>query len=401
MVEEQNIPTKKVRSKQSKHKKQQRPTESMSQKKQLTVLGKQVKMKVVVISSMLFVLLFLSVVYASIYFFRSDHPVVSVLARVFPYPAVALSGKEYLWLKDIEKDMDAVEQFYEEQDFEQIGVRIDWDTPKGKKRSKLQERLLINKQIEDFVIRRYVLENGQRVTDNEVASSISRRLSEYGSVATVSAEVERLYGWTLEDFAQKVIRPELYKAKAQAIYAETAYETHNRQARELIDEAYAELPAREFADVAREYSDGESGYDGGHIGFVALDTINPTLSIAVSGLEDGAMSEVIESDIGYHIVILHKRKKEGKDTYYDVSQIFKRKLTFADYLNALMTEKYFVSLLWEYKWDRKQGVMVFRDKEMQRFELEQAEEVLQNLYSTTDSENRQDSVNQDVPSPGY
>ena len=76
-----------------------------------------------------------------------------------------------------------------------------------------------------------------------------------------------------------------------------------REARKLADKILKELKSgRDFAELARKHSDGPSGPRGGELGRFERGQMVPEFDQAVFGLETGAISEVVETKFGYHII---------------------------------------------------------------------------------------------------
>ena len=59
---------------------------------------------------------------------------------------------------------------------------------------------------------------------------------------------------------------------------------------------------RDFAELARKHSDGPSGTKGGDLGRFQRVQMVSEFDQAVFGLETGAISEVVETKFGYHII---------------------------------------------------------------------------------------------------
>ena len=76
-----------------------------------------------------------------------------------------------------------------------------------------------------------------------------------------------------------------------------------RDARKLAVKILKEVKSgRDFADLARKYSDGPSGPRGGDLGRFERGQMVPKFDQAVFALETGAISEVVETKFGYHII---------------------------------------------------------------------------------------------------
>jgi len=343
--------------------------------------SKKVSVKVVILSLVLLIFIVWVTAWVSIYFFRGSSEGVRTLSRFVPYPAIAISSTKYISLRELDADVEAIARFYNVQDFSKVGVRVDFTTPEGKKRLKVRERMLINKRIEERVIEDIVHEYDQIVTNTEAKENIQRKLSEYGTAESVQSELERLYGWSLEDFEQKVVKPSLYKEKAEKIYKEKMVASKSEESMQKIHTALQEVKnGKDFAEVAKQYSEGSSVEEGGRVGYVALDQIDSTLAKALPLLTVGEPSEAIESTLGYHILLLHETKQQELEVFYDVSQIFVRKETFADYLSEeIVTNWNITPLLSEYVWNEDTGMVEFKDEEMRRFEESIYKDLLESL----------------------
>lgn len=82
------------------------------------------------------------------------------------------------------------------------------------------------------------------------------------------------------------------------------------EALELAKEIAAMAKAGDdFAELAKEYSDGPSGPNGGDLGVWQKGRMVPEFDTAILGMDIGGVSDPVETDFGYH-VILRKKVEE-------------------------------------------------------------------------------------------
>jgi parvulin-like peptidyl-prolyl isomerase len=273
--------------------------------------------------------------------------------------------------------MASVKRFYETQDFSKVGLRVDFSTDDGKKRFKVREKEVLNKMVEDTAIEMLAKEQGITVTRDEATQGVARKLEEYGSGEGVKEELNRLYGWTLNDFEEKVVMPSLYQEKLQARFVKETDTTS--AAKEKILAGQAALRAgQSFFDVAKKYSEGDTAKEGGDLGWFAVGDLVPELRSLVTTQKIGTPGDVVESGLGFHILLVEEIKKEDAKQLYRLKQIFTRKTTFADFLSEKMRGLSVLVLSPEYEWDREEARVEFRKQELRDFE--------KNLYEKADGD---------------
>ena len=67
----------------------------------------------------------------------------------------------------------------------------------------------------------------------------------------------------------------------------------------------------DFAELARELSDGPSAPNGGDLGFFSKDRMVPAFSEAAFALEPGQISPVVQTNFGYHVIKVEERRPAG------------------------------------------------------------------------------------------
>ncbi len=76
----------------------------------------------------------------------------------------------------------------------------------------------------------------------------------------------------------------------------------------------------DFAELAKEYSEGPSNVRGGELGVFRKGDMVPPFEQAVLQLEVGELSQPVRTQFGYHIILLTDRTEETTASYEDVQE---------------------------------------------------------------------------------
>lgn len=289
-----------------------------------------------------------------------------LFATRFPFPVVLIGQGVAVTTEGLSANREALRHFYESQDFAELGMRVDFTTDDGKKRLKIREKDLINKMLEDKAIELLARDRGITVTSDQVASETTVKMKELGTTDKVEETLARLYGWTITDFQEQIVRPAMYEAELLKAYTS---EVDQKKAKEKIQAAEKALRAKEtFPDVARKYSEGETREKGGDLGWFRLEDLIPELRGSVDNAKLNVPTGIIESPLGYHIILVEDTKLENEVRQYYIRQIFTYKLSFADWLAEQMRALPISVISDEYEWRRDEARIEFRSEEMRAFE---------------------------------
>lgn len=78
---------------------------------------------------------------------------------------------------------------------------------------------------------------------------------------------------------------------------------------------------KNFEEMARKYSDGPTGPRGGLLPLMPLDDLVANYSAAASALEPGGISEVVETQFGFHVIRLNRRVGDNIETNHILIEI--------------------------------------------------------------------------------
>lgn len=284
----------------------------------------------------------------------------------FPFPVVFIGQGVAVTTSGLAENRAALQHFYESQDFSQIGMRVDFSTEDGKKRLKLREKDLINKMFEDKVIQILAEERGISVTNDQVEAETTGKMKELGTTDKVEETLARLYGWTIADFQEKIVRPAMYEEALLVEYEKEVDQTKPREKISLAEKALKEK--KSFDEVAKIYSEGETRGEGGDLGWFVLEDLAPELRGPVDNARIKEPTGVVESPLGYHILLVEETKLEENVRLYHLRQIFTRKVSFGDWLQGKMRELPVSILSEDYEWNIENGRIEFIKDEMKQFE---------------------------------
>ena len=104
------------------------------------------------------------------------------------------------------------------------------------------------------------------------------------------------------------------------------------RAREKIEAIYDELQAgKEFAEMARKYSDGPEAERGGDSGFVTRGgAALPIVESMALRLKPGQMSDIVETRRGFHIIKATESRPATPIPFAEAEEAIRRRLTSAD-----------------------------------------------------------------------
>lgn len=330
---------------------------------------KKIRLSTLLYAFLAVLVVFLAASVVVVYALPRSHEWVKRVVSVVPYPAVLIGYEDAITFRALSENMVSIKRFYEAQDFSKVGLRVDFSTPEGELRFKLREKELLNKMIEDRAIMAIAHDRGIVISPESARQGLARKLEEYGTGKEVRENLERLYGWSLSDFEQKVVRPSLYEEKLVESFNEETKQ--NALAQEKIGKAQEALrEKKDFSQVVGEFSEGQTAKEGGSLGWFALLDLAPELRKPVALQKVGVPGDVLESALGFHIILVEEVKKESGRDLYQLKQIFTRKELFADWLTEKMKGLGIRVLAPEYRLNRDDVRVEFKDERMKQFEKE-------------------------------
>lgn len=162
----------------------------------------------------------------------------------------------------------------------------------------------------------------QVLADAAEADEISRQMQ-------LGLENERrafLAAMYVDDIAMADLSPEELQAEYDAIYGSAEPVTEYNAAHILLEteeEAHdmiAQLAeGADFAELAAEHSIGPSGPNGGALGWFTAGMMVPEFEEAVFALEPGEVSVPVQTQFGWHVVVLNETRSQPLPTLDEVA----------------------------------------------------------------------------------
>lgn len=162
------------------------------------------------------------------------------------------------------------------------------------------------------------------LTEDEVKKQISRGLAIRdlieqqitGKIVITEAETKAYYDGNPQMFKQ----PEQIKASHILIKVDAgAAEAQKAEARKKIETVQQKIKdGGDFAELAKEYSEGPSNARGGDLGYFRRGQMVKPFEDAAFAMKANEVSEIVETRFGYHIIKVYDLKPEQTLAYDDV-----------------------------------------------------------------------------------
>ncbi|MBI3620717.1 MAG: peptidylprolyl isomerase [Nitrospirae bacterium] len=146
-----------------------------------------------------------------------------------------------------------------------------------------------------------------------VAKLVSREVR--STVVIAPEEVQQYYDQHADDFSlpERVRLRQIFLA-APADNAEE-HESKRAKAQSLLEQL---RNGAEFDQLARRFSNGPEAKEGGLLGWFTPGSLMPQLDRAAFGLQNGQISDLIESPVGWHILKMEEREGHRRQPFESI-----------------------------------------------------------------------------------
>lgn len=228
----------------------------------------------------------------------------SQIVNLIPYPA-GIVNNHFLSIAEFRGDVAALNRFYAVQ--KEAGIL--GDIPQSTSiQDIVWERYIQNSLIQDIADKYNI-----HLSEKEVQEEMDKIIKEAGGKENLDKQVAFLYGWTVDKFAEKIVKPYLLREKiAAAVFKDKKLREEKKQeAQEILQKV--RLNPDNFPEYAKEYSQDESSKNvGGDLGYFVEGAIVPKIENVLKKMKVGEVSDLIETNEGYEIFKLED-KISGKD----------------------------------------------------------------------------------------
>jgi parvulin-like peptidyl-prolyl isomerase len=289
---------------------------------------------------------------------ESDMALVQRTASVLPYPAV-ITGKQVVRYNDLTEFNKALTTYFAA--LKDFNPNFSAPEPIDVKADALDE--LVRQQALKILSKRYNV----NVSSLEIDEQMKKLVAQAGSEENVESAIKNLYGWSLEEYRERIIVPYLTRQHVQEQLSSDDALAVNKEAKQKADEALAKLEAGEdFAELAKASSeDTDSRAAGGDLGFIKRGDRDKTFEDAAFALEKGARSDVVRTPSGFVILLAVDKKTTAGATEDDapteevqIRQILFRTADIDGELTNTLRDMKIVTMVRGLRWDSGTGHIV-------------------------------------------
>ncbi|OGH67643.1 MAG: hypothetical protein A3C15_02375 [Candidatus Magasanikbacteria bacterium RIFCSPHIGHO2_02_FULL_50_9b] len=224
-------------------------------------------------------------------------PVVPAVLAAVRAPAAMVNGSIITW-HDVAVDATALKKFLSSPNAPHEAITSDEDLT-----ARVMHRLLLSAAAEQMLA-----QQGIEITNDRLDAEFDALAVASGGKEKVIAEIEKNFGWSYEQYRDRVIR-------SMVVLEELDKKVRNTSGlRARAEGVLAEVKTgtKDFATLARENSDDSSAADGGDLGVIERGLTVPEFESAAFALKKGEVSGIVESEFGFHIIKVDDVKKNKK-----------------------------------------------------------------------------------------
>ncbi len=169
------------------------------------------------------------------------------------------------------------------------------------------------------------LENYKNIVRNQILVSKITRFELGSRMAISGRKIAKYYHDNQKEFWES---SQVRVKHILILFEKDASEKIKKEKNKQIKEILAEVKGgKDFAEAAKEYSEDVSASLGGEVGFVIKGQMVPEFEKAVYRLKEGEISDVVETEYGYHIIKAEEIQKGRTTPFKEVKEKIKKILS--------------------------------------------------------------------------
>lgn len=217
------------------------------------------------------------------------------------------------------------------------------------------EALVLDRMAKDDIVRQLADRYGITVTQATLDAEMKKLIEQTGSSTDVANRIQQLYGWSLETFAQRVVRPFLIRQRLQEKIA--ADDGMNAEQIKRIESLQERVKAGkdDFRAIAREVNEDVTKQTDGDLGVFGRGERDEAIEQAGFALAVGETSGVVRTVDGFHILKLLEKipadDKSGTPEKIHLAHIFVAARQLDSWLFEQSKGQRVRVLLSDYTWD--------------------------------------------------
>lgn len=160
-------------------------------------------------------------------------------------------------------------------------------------------------------------------------SNLQKKFEEDTKIS--ESEMKKYYDENKDSFYTDTVTASHILLKTQDDEGKELSDEKKKEAKKKAEEALAKVKAGEdFAEVAKEYSQDSSASNGGELGTFGRGQMVTEFEDAAFGMKAGEISDIVETQYGYHIIKVTDRV-DKQESYDDVKDQIKSTLASQEY----------------------------------------------------------------------
>lgn len=245
----------------------------------------------------------------------SEEPSIVAASKVLGISVATVNGEDILYAEYIE-DKKTLGNFYASE-----------PSAPAISETQLSDQVLA-RLVANTLIAQIAYDRNISITDEDIEKTKAELLTQFPDEETLAIEIQTRYGWDLDTYITRVVKPALLEQKLRESYV--AENTNPDAAKTTAEGVLAQiLDGAEFAPLAAEYGSDGTKFQGGDLGYFTRGQMVPAFEEAAFALEPGTVSpELVETEFGYHIIKVEDKRTTTTPAGEEVEELRARHILF-------------------------------------------------------------------------